>query len=41
MKEINEYEKDLASIRTMMERSVKFLSLSGVSGVLAGAIALI
>lgn len=41
MKEINEFEKDLASIRTMMERSVKFLSLSGLSGVLAGVYALI
>ena len=40
MKEINEYEKDLASIRTLMERSVKFLSLSGLSGVLAGVYAL-
>lgn len=41
MKEINEYEKDLASIRTLMERSVKFLSLSGLSGILAGVYALI
>lgn len=41
MKEIPEYEKDLASIRTMMERSAKFLSLSGLSGVLAGVYALI
>lgn len=41
MKEIPEYEKDLASIRTMMERSAKFLSLSGLSGVLAGIYALI
>lgn len=40
MKEANEYEKDLASIRTLMERSVKFLSLSGLSGVLAGVYAL-
>src|SRR5258706_10542960 len=40
MKEINEYEKDLASIRLMMERSAKFLSLSGLSGVLAGGYAL-
>ena len=38
---IPEYEKDLASIRTMMERSAKFLSLSGLSGVLAGVYALI
>jgi hypothetical protein len=40
MKEIQEYEKDLASIRTMMERSAKFISLSGLSGVLAGVYAL-
>lgn len=40
MKEIHEYEKDLASIRTMMERSLKFLSLSGLSGILAGIYAL-
>jgi hypothetical protein len=41
MKEIQEYEKDIASIRTMMERSVKFISLSGLSGVLAGIYALV
>lgn len=41
MKEIKEYEKDLASIRLMMERSVKFISLSGLAGVLAGVYALI
>src|SRR5688572_27194890 len=40
MKEIKEYEQDLSSIRTMMERSVKFISLSGLSGVLAGFYAL-
>jgi hypothetical protein len=40
MKEIPEYEKDIASIRTMMERSAKFISLSGLSGVLAGIYAL-
>ena len=40
MKEIQEYEKDLASIRNIMERSSKFLSLSGLSGVLAGIYAL-
>jgi len=40
MKEIQEYEKDIASIRTMMERSAKFISLSGLSGVLAGVYAL-
>jgi hypothetical protein len=41
MKEIKEYEKDIASIRTMMERSAKFISLSGLSGVLAGIYALV
>ena len=41
MKEIEEYEKDLASIRSIMERSVKFISLSGLSGVLSGLYALI
>lgn len=41
MKEFKEYEKDIASIRTMMERSAKFISLSGLSGVLAGTYALI
>jgi len=40
MKDIHEYEKDLASIRSMMERSAKVLSLSGLSGVLAGIYAL-
>ena len=40
MKEIHEYEQDLSSIRSMMERSVKFISLSGLSGVLAGIYAL-
>jgi hypothetical protein len=41
MKEIPEYEKDLASIRTMMERSVKFISLSGLSGVMSGIYAIL
>lgn len=41
MKDITEYEKDLSSIRNMMERSVKFISLSGISGVMAGVYALI
>ncbi|AYB29430.1 hypothetical protein [Chryseolinea soli] len=40
MKEIQEYEKDIASIRDMMERSAKFISLTGLSGVLAGLYAL-
>jgi len=41
MKEVHEYEKDIASIRTMMERSAKVISLSGLSGVLAGIYALV
>ena len=40
MKEVKEYEKDLASIRSIMERSVKFISLSGLSGVLSGIYAI-
>ncbi len=36
MEEKSDFEKDLASIRQIMERSVKFVSLSGVSGILAG-----
>ena len=40
MKDVREYEKDLASIRNMMERSAKFISLSGLSGILAGVYAL-
>lgn len=34
------YLNDLASIRNMMERSTRFISLSGISGVLAGIFAL-
>lgn len=41
MKEVQDYEKDLASIRSIMEKSGKFLSLSGMSGVMAGIYALI
>ncbi len=33
--------QDLKEIRSLMERSSKFISLSGLSGVLAGAIALV
>ena len=40
MKE-EELHKELASIRNIMERSSKFISLSGLSGVLAGIYALI
>jgi hypothetical protein len=41
MEENTNYERDLASIRNIMERSVKFISLSGLAGVLAGVIALL
>lgn len=41
MKKAPEYENDLASIRNLMERSTKFISLSGMSGILAGVFALI
>ena len=41
MKETNNYEQDLASIRQLMERSSRFISLSGLSGVFAGTYALI
>jgi hypothetical protein len=38
--EENQVQQDLASIRSLMERSSKFISLSGLSGVLAGIYAL-
>ncbi len=40
MKNSEGYESDLAAIRSTMERSAKFMSLSGLSGVLAGLYAL-
>lgn len=40
MKNAEGYESDLAAIRATMERSAKFMSLSGLSGVLAGVYAL-
>ena len=40
MKE-NEIQDELTSIRNLMERSSKFISLSGLSGILAGVYALI
>ncbi|TSJ43884.1 hypothetical protein FO440_06780 [Mucilaginibacter corticis] len=40
MKE-TEIQDELASIRSLMERSSKFISLSGLSGILAGVYALI
>lgn len=36
MKEEKDYIKDIAEIRSMMERSSKFLSLSGWAGIMAG-----
>lgn len=41
MKEHRDYIQDIAEIRSMMERSSKFLSLSGWTGILAGMYALI
>lgn len=38
---INDPKEDLQHIRQMMERSSRFISLSGLSGVVAGVIALI
>ncbi len=40
MKEEQDYIQDLAEIRSMMERSTKFLSLSGLAGIMAGIYAL-
>jgi hypothetical protein len=40
MKSQQELQDDLVSIRTIMEKSSKFLSLSGLSGILAGVYAL-
>lgn len=40
MKEEQEYIRDIAEIRSMMERSTKFLSLSGWAGIMAGIYAL-
>lgn len=36
-----DYKKDISEIRSMMERSSRFISLSGLSGILAGIYALI
>lgn len=41
MDENRDFERDLASIRNIMERSVKFISLSGLAGVMAGIYALL
>lgn len=40
MKDDSAFEHDLASIHKLMERSVKFISLSGMSGILSGVYAL-
>lgn len=41
MKTNTDYSNDLADIRSMMERSTKFLSLSGWAGICAGVYALL
>lgn len=41
MSQNQSFEKDIESIRQLIERSVKFLSLSGLSGILAGVYALV
>jgi hypothetical protein len=41
MKEDKDYIRDIAEIRSMMERSSKFLSLSGWAGIMAGVYALV
>lgn len=40
MKKEQDYIQDVAEIRSMMERSSKFLNLSGLSGIMAGIYAL-
>jgi hypothetical protein len=40
MKEKQDYIRDIAEVRFMMERSSKFLSLSGFAGIMAGIYAL-
>ena len=39
--ESKDYQEDLSHIRSMMERSSRFISLSGLSGVFAGLVALL
>ena len=41
MNPIDQHLKDISEIRSIMERSSKFLSLSGLSGVSAGIVALV
>jgi hypothetical protein len=40
MKQDQDYIRDIAEMRTMMERTSKFMSLSGLAGVMAGIYAL-
>lgn len=40
MNEEQDHSRDIAEIRSMMERSSKFLSLSGMAGIMAGVYAL-
>jgi hypothetical protein len=40
MKEDQDYIRDIAEMRSMMERTSKFMSLSGLAGILAGIYAL-
>lgn len=39
--DVKNYHEDLSHIRSMMERSSRFISLSGLSGVAAGVVALL
>ena len=41
MEQEKEHLQQLQEIRSLMERSTKFISLSGLSGIIAGSIALI
>ncbi|MGK7368670.1 MAG: hypothetical protein ACNS64_00540, partial [Candidatus Halalkalibacterium sp. M3_1C_030] len=41
MKEERDLSRDIAEIRSMMERSTKFMSLSGWAGIMAGIYALV
>ena len=41
MKEQQDYIRDIAEMRSMMERSSRFLALSGMAGILAGVLALL
>jgi hypothetical protein len=41
MKTNPDFQKDIATIRNIMERSSKFLSLSGLAGIMAGIYALV